>query len=236
MAALYATPRQKLPLCLTCTPPPAMFTSPPEHDPAQPMEDGDEPLASDASGLLMQMDVPSLHAGAERFVAMAEALVKRVLDHYGNDAFEEINILQEDGDEMAFLSDDFYYSYLLRHEEIGGVPQGESEVFLCELDAVEELIEEKHWVIAAVQNAYYAPLGKLLLEPEAPNEACVLVSLPLNPEMWRVPTYCLRFVAILKHWHTIRAWAGRARERANAPGGVGARRAAVEFAALAEAM
>ena len=212
-----------------------MFTSPPEHDPAQPMGDGDEPLASDASGLLMQMDVPSLHAGAERFVAMAEALVKRALDHYGNAAFEEINILQEDGDEMAFLSDDFYYSYLLRHEEIGGFPQGESEVFLCELDAVEELIEEKHWVINAVQKAYYTPLARLLLHPETPNEACVLVDpFLLNTEMWPVPTYCLRFVAMLKHWHTIRAWAGRARERANAPGGAGARRAAAEFAALAD--
>ena len=58
-----------------------------------PMEDDD---AADASGLLMRMDVPSLHAGAERFVAMAKALVKRVLDHYRNAAFEEINILQPD--------------------------------------------------------------------------------------------------------------------------------------------
>ena len=202
------------------------------------MEDGDEPLASDASGLLMQMDVPSLHAGAERFVAMAKALVKRVLDHYRNAAFEEINILQPDATsigetEMAFLRDDFYYSFLLRHDET--VPQGESEVFLCELDAVEELIEEKHWVINAVQKAYYTPLARLLLNPETPNEACVLVDpFLLNTEMWPVPTYCLRFVAMLKHWHTIRAWAGRARERANAPGGAGARRAAAEFAALAE--
>jgi len=204
------------------------------------MEDDD---AADASGLLMRMDVPSLHAGAERFVAMAKALVKRVLDHYDNAAFEEINILQPDDatsigetetwTEMAFLRDDFYYSYLLRHDET--VPQGESEVFLCELDAVEELIEEKHWVINAVQKAYYTPLARLLLNPETPNEACVLVDpFLLNTEMWPVPTYCLRFVAMLKHWHTIRAWAGRARERANAPGGAGARRAAAEFAALAD--
>ena len=199
-----------------------------------PIEDDD---AADASGLLMRMDVPSLHAGAERFVAMAKALVKRVLDHYGNAAFDEINILQPDATsigetEMAFLRDDFYYSFLLRHDET--VPQGESEVFLCELDAVEELIEERHWVINAVQHAYYTPLARLLLNPETPNEACVLVSSPLNTEMWPVPTYCLRFVAMLKHWHTIRAWAGRARERANAPGGAGARRAAAEFAALAD--
>jgi len=209
--------------------------SPPEHDPAQPMEDGDEPLAADASGLLMRMDVPSLHAGAKRFVAMADALLKRVLNHFSNGAFDEINILQEDGDEMAFLCNyDFSVSSLLRRDETA--PWGESEVFLCELDAVEKLIEEKHWLINAVQNAYYAPLGKLWLDPEAPNEACVIVGLPLNPEMWPVPTYCLRFVAILKHLHAIRAWAGRARERANAPGGAGARRTAAEFAALAEAM
>ena len=108
-------------------------------------------------------------------------------------------------------------------------------MFLCELDAVEELIEEKHWVIHAVQKAYYTPLARLLLNPETPNEACVLVDPFLqNTEMWPVPTYCLRFVAMLKRWHTIRAWAGRARERANAPGGAGARRAAAEFAALAD--
>ena len=39
-------------------------------------------------------------------------------------------------------------------------------MFLCELDAVEELIEEKHWVINAVQKAYYTPLARLLLNPD----------------------------------------------------------------------
>ena len=57
-----------------------------------------------------------------------------------------------------------------------------------------------------------------------------------EPDDGPVPTYCLRFVAMLKHWRAIRAWACRARERANAPGGAGARRAASEFAACVEAM
>ena len=95
-----------------------------EHDLVQPMEDDDESLAADESGenvLLMRMDVPSLHAGAERFVVMCKGVTERVLDHcnaecrapekrylYGesNAEYEDLNLLGPDGLDsgMAFLS------------------------------------------------------------------------------------------------------------------------------------
>ena len=221
-----------------------------ENDLVQPMEDDDddEPPAADESGeegLLMRMDVPSLHAGAKRFVVMCKGVTERVLNHCNakcrapdkrylypesNAEYEDVNILSPRTDDgMAFLKRDWcdWCGVLLRADD--------SEVFLDDLEAIEELIEEGHWLIEAVQSAYYAPLGKLFLEPETPNEVCVLVTVPTG-EMWPVPTYCLRFVAMLKHWRAIRAWAWRAREQANAPGGAGARRAASEFAACVEAM
>ena len=225
-----------------------MQTPLPENDLVQPMEDDDEPLAADESGedgLLMRMDVPSLHAGAKRFVFMCKGVTERVLDHCNakcrapdkrylypesNAEYEDVNILSPRTDDgMAFLKRDWcdWCGVLLRADD--------SEVFFDDLEAIEELIEEGHWLIEAVQSAYYAPLGKLFLEPETPNEVCVLVTVPTGV-MWSVPTYCLRFVAMLKHWRAIRAWACRARERANAPGGAGARRAASEFAACVEAM
>ena len=61
-----------------------MQTPLPEHDLVQPMEDDDGPLAADESGedgLLMRMEVPSLHAGAKRFVFMCKGVTERVLDH-----------------------------------------------------------------------------------------------------------------------------------------------------------
>tara|TARA_B100000795_G_scaffold265388_1_gene247146 strand:+ start:552 stop:1235 length:684 start_codon:yes stop_codon:yes gene_type:complete len=225
-----------------------MQTPLPEHDLVQPMEDGDEPLGADESGedgLLMRMDVPSLHAGAKRFVFMCKGVTERVLDHCNakcrapdkrylypesNAEYEDVNILSPRTDDgMAFLKRDWcdWCGVLLRADD--------SEVFFDDLEAIEELIEEGHWLIEAVQSAYYAPWDKLHLNPETPNEVCVLVTVPTG-EMWPVPTYCLRFVAMLKHWRAIRAWAWRARERANAPGGAAARRAASEFAACVEAM
>ena len=227
-----------------------MQTPLPEHDLVQPMEDGDEPLAADESGedgLLMRMDVPTLHAGAKRFVVMCEGVTERVLDHCNakcrapeerslyqesNAEYVEINILSPrfgtDDRSMAFLNNE--------HDWCGNLLRADgTEVLFDDLEAIEKLFEEGHWLIEVIQSAYYAPWDKLLLDPETPNEVCVLVEAPTG-EMWPVPTYCLRFVAMLKHWRAIRAWAGRARERANAPGGAATRRAVSEFAARVEAM
>ena len=101
-----------------------MQTPLPEHDLVQPMEDDDEPLGAEETGedgLLMRMDVPTLHAGAKRFVFMCKGVTERVLDHcnaecrapekrylYGesNAEYEDLNLLGPDGLDsgMAFLS------------------------------------------------------------------------------------------------------------------------------------
>ena len=113
---------EKIPPSLSLTP--SMQTPLPEHDLVQPMEDDDEPLGAEETGedgLLMRMDVPTLHAGAKRFVFMCKGVTERVLDHcnaecrapekrylYGesNAEYEDLNLLGPDGLDsgMAFLS------------------------------------------------------------------------------------------------------------------------------------
>ena len=109
----------------------------PQHDLVQPMEDDDEPPAADESGeegLLMRMDVPSLHAGAKRFVVMCKGVTERVLNHCNakcrapDKRYEDVNILSPRTDDgMAFLKRDWcdWCGVLLRADD--------SEVFFDDI-------------------------------------------------------------------------------------------------------
>lgn len=95
---------------------------------------------------------------------------------------------------------------------------------------VDEMFERFPAMCRQIQRLYYASALVHDIRPEHTTVCgrCHLVDVAEGAE-WRVPRLCLRFVAILRHCRAIKAWATRARHRANAPGGTGAEAARRSF-------
>ena len=130
----------------------------PEHDLVQPMEEDDESLAANKSGeegLLMRMDVPSLHAGAKRFVGMCKGVTEHVLDHCNakysapeeretSAKYKQINVLPVLDGLDTFLDDgldyDWAMAFLNTKHSVGTLLRADgTEVVLDDLDAIKEL-------------------------------------------------------------------------------------------------
>ena len=211
----------------------------------------------------MRLDVPTPRAGAKRLEHMFKELGRRVIDEYGDEQFECVNIVS--GRMGVCEPDDFSkweisvsskfpedpecnYMILPRKIQELGLPE---HILLSDLDTMEKLVKVKdkflHEVYAGgmeevvkvkdeflneIYDMYYDHSTKdaFWIEEFVHTWKQIVVSTPprdlLDPI---VPYFCLRFVAMLKHHHKIKAWASRAREKANAPGGAAAKRAETRF-------
>ena len=165
----------------------------------------------------MRLDVPNIEHG----VALVQSMCQTIAECKLIENQTTINILGEDEHMM------FFKKQLTEHDcyVLDEAPDSlQTQYFLSNREHVGKLIRDEHPILRDLQEVFHA--SRHTLELCTPDDHITLVTVS-EGATFNVPRMCLVFVAMLKHHHKLKAWAVRAREAANAPGGAAAR-AAVE--------